>query len=137
MYDTVLEAAEAYARYVNENGVEEEAPPPPPPTEEEVLAAAAAEGLQLHRKDGNMTGYKGVSPLDGAFEAYFNVRGRKIRLGRFPTAAAAAVAYARHVADPQTAGEHAATVVARCEQCGLLFTALLFTALLFTGGRPV
>ncbi|EOD36411.1 hypothetical protein EMIHUDRAFT_110258 [Emiliania huxleyi CCMP1516] len=116
VYDTVLEAAEAYARYVNENGVEEEAPPPPPPTEEEVLAAAAAEGLQLHRKDGNMTGYKGVSPLDGAFEAYFNVRGRKIRLGRFPTAAAAAVAYARHVADPQTAGEHAATVVARCEQ---------------------
>ena len=28
VYETVLEAAEAYARYVKESGVEEEAPPP-------------------------------------------------------------------------------------------------------------
>ncbi|EOD36956.1 hypothetical protein EMIHUDRAFT_98343 [Emiliania huxleyi CCMP1516] len=62
------------------------------------LAAPKAEGLPLHLSSSSSTGYRGVWPRDGRFQAQYRVDGRIRHVGAgFATAVEAAVAYARAV----------------------------------------
>jgi hypothetical protein len=78
--------------------------------EDEVAVAAAAavvaeqEGFTLHLSSASNTGYRGVRYRNGRFHAdgdggsRSHRWGKRVSLGSFATAAAAAVAYARHIA---------------------------------------
>ena len=75
---------------------------PPPMTAEEIATALEAEGLMLlpSRREGAKTGYKGVYPTGdpkSPYVAQLRRDGRNIVLGKFMTAAEAALAYARAI----------------------------------------
>eukprot|EP00966_Prymnesium_polylepis_P146480 3382935-Prymnesium_polylepis.1 len=81
-------------------------PPPPPPPPQSAKAPARAEGQVLVRAD-NTTGFKGVYPNGGRFQARAREGGKGIHLGSFNTPEAAALAYARH-SEPEAAAAAAA-----------------------------
>ena len=60
---------------------------------------AEAEGLRLHLSNRSPTGYRGVSMKGSRFRAELSSGGKKVGLGTFETAVAAAVAIARHLMD--------------------------------------
>ena len=103
-FDTAVEAAVAYAKYLQSKGLDTRMQ-----LDHGEDRVTEAEGLKLHiaeqaRGNGvpNPTGYVGVyAKSNGRFEAKFQRAGGKIRknkaLGTFATAVEAAVAYAEHV----------------------------------------
>ena len=107
VFDTVLKAALAYARYLDicrlvEEEEEEEAQEP---------TVGEVDGVQLHLSDKGSTGYRGVyATAYGRFSAKYHRSGHaKCHLGTFDTKTEAALAYARHVdvlGEDGSAGEH-------------------------------
>ena len=91
-----------------------EPPPPPPPlTADEVAAALDAEGLVLlpSRREGAKTGYKGVYPsadTQRPYVAQLRREGRNVVLGKYATAAEAALAYARAIGPAEVSAAAAA-----------------------------
>ena len=73
------------------------APQSPPPAE------AQPDGVQLHLSSRSATGYMGVHQTASQINPFIGIYSGKY-LGCFPTAIAAAVAYAEHVASLQLAG---------------------------------
>ena len=75
------------------------APPAPPlPTAEEALRQAEVEGVTLLRSDISSSGYQGVSCRSGGskpYQAIVRRGGKKVHLGYFVTAEAAALTFAR------------------------------------------
>ena len=101
-------AAAAAEDALSEAAAEEkpaEQQPQTPMTADEIAAALEAEGLMLlpSRREGAKTGYKGVYPnttgdmLQLPYVAQLRRDGRNIVLGKFTTAAEAALAYARAI----------------------------------------
>ena len=95
-----------------------EPPPPPAPapaplTADEVAAALDAEGLMLlpSRREGAKTGYKGVYPsadTQRPYVAQLRREGRNVVLGKYATAAEAALAYARAIGPAEVSAAAAA-----------------------------
>ena len=75
-------------------------------TPEQAETAAAEEGLVLVPAS-SVTGYKGVYVNNGRYIARIREKGKKVHLGNFATAAAAALHYAQHLG-PERAAEAAA-----------------------------
>ena len=55
------------------------------------------DGIDLHTSKKNKTGFTGVEQKGQRFVAIYGCHGAKVRLGSFPSAVSAAVAYARYV----------------------------------------
>ena len=115
-FDTAVEAAVAYARYVESGGMEVDAEDVKVDDDgvdcggEDVVEEA--EGLRLHLSSNNGTGYKGVTNIRGRFQA--KVQGAHAKdLGYYDTAVEAAVAYARHMQSIEAAPPAAAPAAVR------------------------
>ena len=117
MFDTAEAAALAYARHVGKERAAREAAEARAEggghlaraTAEQARAAAAQEGLQLLTSANNLSGFRGVTPQQGGcFIAKIKQGGRIRCLGRFATAEAGALAFARQFRKVQATREAAA-----------------------------
>ena len=111
LFGTPEEAALAYARHVGIERAAREAAKargewPWQRAAEEAKAAAQREGLELVPAD-TPSGFKGVDRNSGKFAAQLREDGKLRYLGKFDTAEAAALAYARHVGIERVAREAA------------------------------
>ena len=105
-YDTVVEAAVAYAQYVLRTDHDQEDKQDEGDSAREGTLVTQSEGLMLHTSERSSTGYKGVYPMPSGrrgFRAEFHGG----QIGVFDTAREAAVAYARHVQSRAHADENA------------------------------